>query len=415
MNRLKFWIVVAGGALTLAACGTAALEQEADAPTEGPAPSPTPAGSESTEPPTAAAGEEEAVTEPTQRPPSGADREFRTDFSKSSIPFDEILSGGPPKDGIPAVDNPSFISVAQADEWLEDFEPVVVFTQDQVTRIYPIQILMWHEIVNDVVAGRPVAITFCPLCNTAIGFDATVNGQALTFGTTGRLRFSNLLMYDRQTESWWQQATGQAVIGELTGTQLEFLPLNIIGWVEAVKAFPQAQVLSRETGFPRDYGRNPYAGYDDVRRSPFLYVGPETPDALLPMERVTTVELNGEAVAYPNKVLEELGVVNDSVGGVDVVVLWQPGVASALSTSAISEGQDVGANGVFRRQVGDQVLTFVRQGERIADQETGSQWDVLGRAIGGELKGAQLEPVIKVDHFWFSWAAFRPDTRVYQP
>jgi hypothetical protein len=108
-------------------------------------------------------------------------------------------------------------------------------------------------------------------------------------------------------------------------------------------------------------------------------------------------------------------VVNDSVGGVDVVVLWQPGVASALSTSAIAEGQDVGANGVFKRQVGDQVLTFVRQGERIVDQETGSQWDVLGRAIGGELKGAQLEPVIKVDHFWFSWAAFRPDTRVYQP
>ncbi len=351
---------------------------------------------------------------PDEDPPSGAEQQFSTDFSRHTIPYGDILSGGPPKDGIPAIDNPQFISSAAADDWLADMEPVIVIQLNGDTRIYPLQILTWHEIVNDVIGGRPVAVTFCPLCNTAIVFDATVDGMALDFGTTGRLRFSNLLMYDRQTESWWQQATGDAGIGELTGTRLTFLPATIIGWSEALETFPEAQVLSRDTGFGRDYGRNPYAGYDDINRSPFLYDGPTTPGQLPPMARVTTVELNGEAVAYPNDVLEELRVANDTVGGTDVVVFWQPGLASALDSSDLAAGRDVGANGVFERTLDGQTLSFVAADETITDEQTGSVWNILGEAIRGELAGQSLTPVVRVDHFWFSWAAFRPDTRIYQ-
>ena len=351
---------------------------------------------------------------PDEDPPLGAEQQFSTDFSRHTIPYSDILSGGPLKDGIPAIDNPQFISSAAADDWLADLEPVIVIQLNGDTRIYPLQILTWHEIVNDVIGGRPVAVTFCPLCNTAIVFDATVDDMALDFGTTGRLRFSNLLMYDRQTESWWQQATGDAVIGELTGIRLTFLPATIIGWSEARETFPEAQVLSRETGFSRDYGRNPYAGYDDINRSPFLYDGPTTPGQLPPMARVTTVELNSEAVAYPNDVLQELRVANDTVGGTDVVVFWQPGLASALDSSNLAAGRDVGANGVFERTLDGQTLSFVAADETITDEQTGSVWNILGEAISGELAGQSLTPVVKVDHFWFSWAAFRPDTRIYQ-
>ena len=351
---------------------------------------------------------------PEENPPSGVEREFNTDFSKHTIPYSEILSGGPPKDGIPAIDSPQFISISEADEWLHDLEPVIVFQEQDDIRIYPLQILIHHEIVNDIVGGRPVTITFCPLCNTAIGFDATVNGQALDFGTTGRLRYSNLLMYDRQTETWWQQATGEAVIGELTGMQLTFLPVPTIGWLEAMETYPAAQVLSRETGYNRPYGNNPYAGYDNINSSPFLYDGPTTPGQLSPLTRVTTVDLNGEAVAYPNDVLEQERVVNDTVGGIDLVVIWQSGLASVFGGSS-ADGQDVGSNGVFERELEDLMLSFAVDGDRIIDEQTGSVWNVLGQAVSGELEGSQLISVVKVDHFWFSWAAFKPETRIYQP
>ena len=352
---------------------------------------------------------------PEEDPPRGAEREFITDFSKHTIPYSEILSGGPPKDGIPSIDRPQFVTVDEADDWLQDLEPVTVYEAGDETRIYPIQILIWHEIVNDIVGGQPVTVTFCPLCNTAIVFDATVNGLKLDFGTTGRLRFSNLLMYDRQTETWWQQATGEAVIGELLGSQLTFLPAPMLAWSEAAASFPEAQVLSRETGFTRNYGSNPYVGYDNVNSSPFLFDGPPTPGQLPPMARVTTVELNGEAVAYPNEVLIAQGVVNDLIGGTDVVVIWQPGLASALDSRSLAEGQDIGSNAVFERELDGRLLTFSLRGEKLTDDQTGSARHILGEAIDGELAGKSLTPVVKVDHFWFSWAAFRPDTRVYQP
>jgi len=344
---------------------------------------------------------------------AGAESEFTTDFSKHAVPYSEILSGGPPKDGIPGIDEPRFVSVEEADEWLEPREPVVLLQFGDDARAYPIQILMWHEIVNDTVGGTPLTVTFCPLCNTAIAFDRRLDGQVLDFGTTGRLRYSNLIMYDRQTESWWQQGTGEAIAGELTGRQLELLPAALVSWADFKRAHPLGGVLSRETGHTRAYGRNPYAGYDDPEQRPFMYRGPETPGALRPMARVLAVELNGESVAYPYEVLQKARVVNDSVGGQPVVVFWEPGTASALDATRVHKGRDVGAATVFSRKLDGQTLSFVFDGERITDEQTGSEWGVLGQALRGTAAQSRLTPVVGVNHFWFSWAAFRPSARVH--
>jgi hypothetical protein len=174
-------------------------------------------------------------------------------------------------------------------------------------------------------------------------------------------------------------------------------------------------VLSRETGFSRPYGQNPYAYYDDVDNSPFLYEGPETPGILPPMARVITVDSGSEAVAYPYDVLRRERMVNDTVGGKPVVVLWEPGTASALDEDAVAAGRDVGSAAIFSRTLDGRTLTFRSEGSRIVDEQTGSEWNPLGRALEGELTGEELERHASIDHFWFSWAAFRPDTRVYKP
>ncbi len=400
------WLMIFGVLLT--ACAGAAT---GSTPTEPPLPTPAPAQtSPSTKAPTMTPSL--SLDEP---PPAGAQFEFATDFSKHAVSYREILSGGPPKDGIPAVDDPKFISVEEAKQWLLPIEPVIRVQVGDDARAYPLQILTWHEIVNDAVGGVPLTVTFCPLCNTAIAFERTVDGRVLDFGTTGRLRFSNLIMYDRQTETWWQQATGEAIAGELTGTRLKFYPATIIAWADFNTHHPDGKVLSRDTGFGRDYGRNPYAGYDNVNSSPFLYRGPETPGVLPAVARVLTIDLNGEAVAYPYDVLQGVRMVNDTVGGTEVVVLWQGGTASALDASRIAEGRDVGAASAYSRVLDGETLTFSLDGGRIVDDQTGSEWNVLGQAVGGKLAGKSLTPVVAINHFWFSWAAFKPETRIYQP
>jgi hypothetical protein len=348
-------------------------------------------------------------------PPARAESEFKTDFSKHIVPYSEILSGGLPKDGIPALKDPQFVSISEADAWLKPVEPVILVQVGEDVRVYPIQILIWHEIANDTVDGEPLLVTFCPLCNTAIAFKRTVNRQVLDFGTTGRLRYSNLIMYDRQTETWWQQATGEAIAGDLTGAQLEFYPATIISWQDFKTSYPQGKVLSRETGYARDYGHNPYIGYDNVNNPPFLYQGPATPDQLPPVARVLTIDLNGEAVAYPYETLEKIGAVNDTVGSEAVVIFWQAGTASPLDSGTTASGRDVGTAAAFSRMVNGQLLTFVTDDGIIKDNETDSTWSVLGAATSGPLEGTQLTPAVAINHFWFSWVAFKPETRIYQP
>jgi hypothetical protein len=334
-----------------------------------------------------------------------------TDFTIHSVDYGEIMSGGPPPDGIPAIDDPVFESVNEADEWLGEDWPVMLFELNGDARAYPLAILIHHEIVNDVVADRPVAVTFCPLCNATIAFDRILpDGTLLDFGTTGNLRNSDLVMYDRQTKSWWQQFTGEAIVGELTGTQLEFLPSQIIAWSDFKTSHPDGKVLSRETGSNRPYGLNPYSGYDSINNSPFLYEG-DLDGRLPPVERVVAIQLGGIDVAYPFTVLSEILVVNDEVAGVPVVVFWKEGTRTTFGNS----DRDVGSTGVFQRQIDDQILTFQAEGEGYKDDQTGSLWNIFGEAIDGPLVGQKLESIVAGEHFWFAWAVFRPDTIVWSP
>jgi hypothetical protein len=240
-------------------------------------------------------------------------------------------------------------------------------------------------------------------------------GEILDFGTTGRLRFSNLIMWDRQTETWWQQATGEAIVGVHTGKNLEFVAAPIISWGQFKEAHPDGLVLSLNTGFSRSYGDNPYVGYDDVNRPPFLYRGPILPNELPPVARILAVELGGESVAYPYQTLETIQVVNDTVGDEDIAVLWESGTSSALDSYDITLGRDVGTANIYSRNLDGETLTFALDDGKIVDDQTGSQWNVLGQAIAGELIGSQLDEIIAFNHFWFSWAVFMPETRIFSP
>ncbi len=336
---------------------------------------------------------------------------WETDFSKHSVPLSEFQSGGPPRDGIPPVDDPKPTSQAEADEWLSDREPVLAVEVGDRARAYPLQILVWHEIVNDRLGGRAIAVTYCPLCNSSLVFDRRVRGRTLTFGTTGNLRNSDLVMWDRRTESWWQQLTAEAVVGELTGTKLKVLPSQTLSWADFKRAYPGGDLLSRDTGVERDYGSTPYDSYDRPDVPPYLFEG-ETDDRLPAKERVVAIFAKGETVVVPFSRLARAPVVETEAGGRPVVVLYKRGVVSPLDATSIADSRDVGTAAAFDPRLDGRRLSFERRGDGFVDGETGSRWDIAGRAIAGELAGKRLTPVRHDQQFWFALAAFLPDARV---
>ena len=191
------------------------------------------------------------------------------------------------------------------------------------------------------------------------------------------------------------------------------LPASIISYQSFKDVYPDGDVLSRETGYTRDYGSNPYVGYDQIDRSPFLYDG-ELDGRLQPKERVVAVTLNGVDIAFPFSVLERERTVNYSQGDEALVVFFQPGTKSALDSGVIAFSKDVGATGVFDPSVDGEVLTFKAMGADIVDEQTGSVWNIVGEAIRGPLAGTSLTPIVHANHFWFAWAAFKPETVIYQ-
>ena len=337
---------------------------------------------------------------------------WRTDFARHSVPLDELASGGPGRDGIPPIDRPRFVGVEQAARYLDAQEPVLAVEISGRARAYPQQILIWHEIVNDTLAGRPVAVTYCPLCNSSLVFDRRVSGRTLTFGTTGNLRHSDLVMWDRQTESWWQQLTGEAVVGRLTGTRLIALPSQTLSFADFRARYPDGEVLSRDTGFERPYGHNPYVGYDQPDEQPFL-LDRRADDRLPPKERVLSLIRGRRAVVVPFSRLQREPVMMLDQGGTPVVVLYRRGVKSSLDADAIADSREVGTATAFDRRVGGRTLTFQSAANGgFRDRETGSSWDITGVAHSGPLAGRRLTPVRHDVQFWFAVAAFLPDARI---
>ncbi len=289
-----------------------------------------------------------------------------TDFTKSSVDFDDILSGGPPKDGIPAIDNPRFKPASEIKN-IGDQEPVITVEHGGIAKAYPLRVLMWHEIANDVIGDVPVTVTYCPLCNAAIVFDRRIDGKVLDFGVSGKLRYSDMVMYDRQSESWWQQFLGLGIIGEMTGKQLKMIPSRVEPFGKFKTAHPDGGVLVPGIAI-RDYGANPYAGYDSLEK-PFLYNG-DYDGPVPPLAYVVTVGKD----AWPLATVREKGTIQYE----DIIITWRGGMNSALDTARIETGRDIG---------------FVSVQKKNADRN--------------------LEDVAHDVTFAFAFMAFQPDGKIH--
>jgi Protein of unknown function (DUF3179) len=338
--------------------------------------------------------------------------EWRTNTARHRINLDDLDSPGVTKDGIPAIDQPKFVTTKEARAWLGDREPVVATEINGVSRAYPMQILIWHEVANDVVGGVPVVVTFCSICHSAIIFDRRVEGRALSFGVSGFVYGANMVLYDRETESWWQQFTGQAIVGDLTGSKLKRLPAQIISFAEFAAAYPGGQVLSRQTGFQRDYGRNPHLKYDNLNGYPSHFRG-KLDRRLKPMEKVIGVEVGDKARAYPYAISRARHVIADRLGPQDVVIFHAEGTRAALDEEYIRDSKEAGSTGVFDPLVNGRRLTFRYEQGEFVDEATGSHWNILGQAVSGPLRGQRLKRIAHGDYFAFAWIAYKPQTEIY--
>ena len=399
-------------ALALAACGTPddAEDDAATSSTTDTAPS----GVEPST--TATAPEVSAAVGVLPEGPSALQTLVADEFPDPQVDPAEIISGGPPPDGIPPIDDPSFLNVADALDLLPAAEPVVALEIDGDARAYPVRVLIWHEIVNDTVGDVPVSVTYCPLCNSAVSYRREVRGVETTFGTSGSLFASALVMYDRATESLWTHFDGRAVVGLLAGDQLEPIASPLLSWEEFRATYPDGLVLDPDaTGFTRNYGSNPYQGYDDPNTDPFLFLGAPD-DRADAKQRVVGIAHNGDAAAYSIEAVSggAARATNVQVGGEDLVIFWKAGQATALESSEIAGGRDVGSVSVLRAEVDGETLTFVAQDDVFVDEQTGSQWLLNGEAVDGPLAGSRLERIHHLDTFWFAWATYQPGTALIE-
>jgi hypothetical protein len=336
------------------------------------------------------------------------------DFPAPLVDPDDIRSGGPPPDGITPIDDPRFLLVLDALDRFDSDEAVVVLEIDGDARAYPVQVMILHEIVNDTVGGVPVSVTYCPLCNSAVTYRREIRGFETTFGTSGRLYNSALVMYDRATESLWTHYDGRAVVGVLAGEQLEFVPSPLMSWAQYRSEFPDGRVLDPEQiNLGRSYGANPYAGYDDPDSFPFLFTG-DLDDREQAMTRVVGVSLGDAAKAFTLDAVSggEAMATNGAIGGQEIVVFWTAGQASAVDSRNIAGGRDVGTVGVFSRVVSGEALTFRAEGDTFIDDETETTWRLTGEAEAGPLAGEHLERLNHLDTFWFAWSSYHPNSEL---
>ena len=344
---------------------------------------------------------------PREDVPSALRDRFHPDHPEPLVDVSEIRAVVA-ADAIPALEDPAFELAAEVG-WLAAVEPVLALEIDGDARAYPLRIMTWHELVNGTVGGVPVTVSYCPLCNSAVAYDRRVGERVLDFGTSGALLNSSLVMYDRQTESLWSHYTGQAVVGHLTGTELDLIPVQTVSFETFLSSHPDGQVLSLDTGHFRQYGQNPYDFYDSNNR-PFLFGGPFD-DRLDPIARVVALRDGGEGAVIPYDVLAERRVVPFTFAGRELVALYEPGTASALDSPVIAEGRDVGATGVFVRSLDGRPLELSAGADGgFVDAATGSVYDILGRPSGPA--GAGLQPVEHLDTFWFAAAAFYPGAEI---
>ncbi|MGD9673865.1 MAG: DUF3179 domain-containing protein [Candidatus Nitrosocosmicus sp.] len=323
-------------------------------------------------------------------------------FNNSIVPLDKVVSGGPPPDGIPSIDNPQFVSVKDAESFMADSDLVLGVNVNGDVRGYPLQILVWHEIVNDIVGETPIAVTYCPLCFTNQIFNRTLlDGQTLGFGTSGKLYNSNLVMYDRNTNSLWSQAMAQSIAGELSGTKLERIPFDLATWKDWKLIYPNSKMLSQDTGHTRPYGADPYGDY---YTNPDILFPVSNNDNRLGVKEIVIglEEENGISKAYKLKDIEELKVINDKLTENYAVTLWSAHPYMVRLFDPSLDGKET-------------LLTFHYDERKnvFRDNQTGSEWNFEGKSTSGQLNGSSLSRLPFDQGFWFEWSTFHPDTKVY--
>jgi len=352
-----------------------------------------------------------------QNNPYNLELRWRTDTSIHSVPLNEFTVLLKP-DEIPPIDSPKFLERTKAVKFYFEHEPVIAIEKNGSAKAYPLSVLMYHEIVNDNLGELPILVTYCPLCNAGIVFDRrlTFEGKTylLDFGVSGMLRKSDLVMWDRQTESWWQQLMGEALVGKLAGAELSFINSQIISVSEFFEAWPEGLMLSTETGHTREYGTNPYTGYDDKGISqPRLFEGKV--DTRLPaMERVIDININGKYKIYPLSIVSDKQVINDSFQGEPIVIFYTEKTVSVLDENNIASSKNVGSSTAFDPRVDNKTLIFRKVNNEFKDTDTESTWTITGKCTEGYFKDRKLRTLRHGNHFAFAWFAFYPDSEIYE-
>ena len=354
--------------------------------------------------------------------PRGIPFDWETDTSSRTVELSEITMVLP-RHSFPAIDYPDFIGKSEGLQQFLAEEPVIAVAIDGQAKAYPLNMLTMHEISNDRLAGVPILPTYCPLCNASVVYDRRLQREGetrvLEFEVSGMLRHSDMVMADQQTESWWQQLTGTAIVGELAGQTLDIIPSQVIAVEDYFERYPEGLILSPETGTDAEaqYGKNPYEHYDASSGKPYAryFEHNSIDDRLPPMERVIDVKGKDGYRVYPFSAIVESGVINDTYDGRAIVIFHKSGMLSVLDEREIKQSTDIGMAAVFDATLGGQRLTFEKRGAKFVDLQTGSIWDITGQCNAGELKGKQLSAIPHSNHFAFAWLNFYPDSEVYQP
>ena len=346
---------------------------------------------------------------------------WKTDTAKKTVLLSEFTVAVP-KGAFAVLNLPKFIKSSEGLQVYFKHEPVISISIKGQAKAYPLSILTVHEIANDTLNGHPVLVTYCPLCNASVVYDRRMhrNGKdhLLHFGVSGMLRNSDMVMFDTQTETWWQQLMGAALVGELSGAELTVIPSLLISMEEFINRYPDGQILSPKTGMTgaeRNYGQNPYAGYDNKHNAPYddFFDKNKIDKRLPPMERVVDVESGGKRKIYPFSVIAQKGIINDSFNAKNIVIFYKAGTVSVLDKKDIRNSKDIGSATMFHAVLNGQKLTFRKHEDGFRDLQTNSTWDITGRSIAGPLQGKQLRIEPHSNHLAFAWLAFYPHSEIY--
>jgi len=346
---------------------------------------------------------------------------WKTNVKKRTVKLSEIMIVLP-KGSFPKINHPKYVGKQEAQKMFYGKEPVIAVSINGQAKAFSLNMLTTHEMVNDALGGVPILATYCPLCNAGLVYNRQINingkTEILNFEVSGMLRNSDMVMMDTETESLWQQLTGEAIVGTYAGTTLPTIPSMIVSVDEFFTRYPMGRILSKKTGIARAekfYGYNPYVNYDSKAKPITKFFSPLNVSTRLPsMERVVDIQSEGKYKIYPFSAVAKRGVIHDDFKTAKIVAFYKSGTISVMDKADITQSKDIGTVTVFKRFLNGKEYRFKKVNDVFIDENTGSKWDVMGYCYEGPLKGKQLEIEPHGNHFAFAWFAFHPKTKIFK-